>query len=249
MANESFTKVTPHISRLDLSKGGKVAVYLVQGPKAGEWTLVDTGVESQADTVMQAVLTFTKSQKPQHLILTHGHPDHAGGALKIRKTWDLKVAAGRAEIPYLTEPVFYRKIKAHTPMHYLTFLLAQPAMIGRGIDLPLDDKSVLDGMTAYVGEGHTPGHVALLHREDRALICGDVFRNTGGLGDPPGNTTYDPKLNHQNQARLSLLDFDHLLPSHGGPITNDGRKQAQALAEKNLGKARFAKLQTAAAAK
>lgn len=249
MANESFTKVTPHISRLDLSKGGKVAIYLVQGSEADGWTLVDTGYESQADTVMQAVLQYTKGQKPHRLVLTHGHPDHASGALKIRSTWDLKVAAGRPEIPYLCEPVFYRKIKAHTPMHYLTFLLAQPAMNGRGIDLPLDDRSVLAGLTAYLVAGHTPGHIALLHREDRALICGDVFRNTGGLGDPPGNTTYDPKLNHQAQARLSLLDFDHLLPGHGPVIMNDGRKQAQALAQKNVGKEKFAKLQAASATK
>lgn len=247
MANDSFSKVTPHIARLDLSKGGKVSIYLVQGPQANDWTLVDTGYESQVDTVMQAVLSYTNGHKPQHLVLTHGHPDHAGGALKIRNTWNLKVAAGRPEISFLTEPVFYRKLKAHTPMHYVTFLLAQPAMLGRGVDLPLDDKSVLEGLTAYLCTGHTPGLIALLHREDRALICSDVFHNRGGLANPPGNTSYDPKLNDQAQARLSLLDFDHLLPSHGPVIMNDGRKQAQALAQKNLGKDRFAKLQAASA--
>jgi glyoxylase-like metal-dependent hydrolase (beta-lactamase superfamily II) len=247
MADSSFTKVTPHIARLDLSKGGKVSIYLVQGTAEEGWSLVDTGYESQVDAVMQAVLAFTKGQKPHRLILTHGHPDHAGGALKIRNTWDLKVAAGRPEIEYLTDPVFYRKIKAHTPMHYVTFLLAQPAMLGRGVDLPLDNKSVIAGMTATLTEGHAPGHVALLHKADRALICGDVFRTQNGVGDPPGNTTYNPSLNHQGQARLSLLDFDHLLPAHGAPLMNNARQQAQAWAEKQLGKEKFAKLQAAQA--
>ena len=69
MANDSFTKVTPHISRLDLSKGGQVALYLVRGSEADGWTLVDTGYESQAESVMQAVLLHTQGQKPHQQAL------------------------------------------------------------------------------------------------------------------------------------------------------------------------------------
>ena len=244
MPNPAFSQVTPHISRLDLSR---TAVFLVRGAEADGWTVVDTGPEEHAGDVKQAVLAYTGGQKPRRLILTHGHPDHAGGALQMREAWSLKVAAGRLEIPYLTEPVFYRKIKAHTPRHYLTYLVVQPAMIGRGIDLPLDEKMVMAGLTVYDAPGHAPGLVALLHRGDRALICSDVFTNRGRLGDPAGAATYDPRLNHLSQARLALLDFDHLLPSEGPPLLNDGRRQAQALAEKHLGKEKFARLQAAPA--
>jgi glyoxylase-like metal-dependent hydrolase (beta-lactamase superfamily II) len=72
--------------------------------------------------------------------------------------------------------------------------------------------------------------LALLHREDRALICGDAFANgRGKLGDPLSIFTYDLALNRQSQAKLAALDFDHLLVSHGPPILNEGRARAQAL--------------------
>jgi glyoxylase-like metal-dependent hydrolase (beta-lactamase superfamily II) len=211
-----------------------VAVFLVRGDDG--WTLIDAGLEKHADLIMKAVLDCTKREVSKRLILTHGHPDHAGSALRLRTEWRLKVAAGRREIPYLTEPVFYRKIPAHTPLHYLATLLAQPQMLGRGVDLPLDDKQVIAGMTVYDAPGHAPGMVALLHHADRALLCADVFANRGRLGDPMPFFTYDPKLNRKSQAKLALLDFDHLLPSHGPAIMQSGKQAALAYVEKRVGK-------------
>lgn len=235
MASQTFTQVTPHIARLELSAA---AVFLVKGDEG--WTMVDTGPEKETDTVMKAVLDYTKGAQPRVLILTHGHPDQAGGALKIRAAWRLRVAAGRAEIPYLTEPVFYRKIQGRSLRNYMAGLTMLPAMLGRGVDLPLDDGSLVSGMTVYHVPGHSPGMIALLHHADRALLCADVFANKGNLADPSGAMTYDAKLNHKSQKRLAALDFDHLLPSQGAPIMNDGKRQAMELVEKHFGKGAFA---------
>jgi len=236
MANQSFTPITPHINRLDLplGPGATVAVFLVRGDDG--WTLIDAGLEKHADLIMQAVLDCTKGERPKRLILTHGHPDHAGSAMRLRTEWRLKVAAGRPEIPYLTEPVFYRKIPAHTPLYYLATLLGQPQMLGKGVDLPLDEKQVIEGLTVYDVPGHAPGMVALLHHADRALFCADVFSSLRGLGDPMPFFTYDPKLNRKSQAKLALLDFDHLVPSHGPAMMRSGKQAALAYVEKRLGK-------------
>lgn len=244
MPNNSFSQVTPHLARLDLplGPGATVAVFLVKGEDG--WSLIDTGLEKNVDPVLRAALAHTQGEKPKRLILTHGHPDHAGGAIKIRAEWGCKVAAGRAEIPYLTEPVFYRKIPAHTPFYYALGLLTLPAMLGKGIDLPLDEKMVIAGMTVYHVPGHAPGMVALLHHADRALICADTFTSQRGLGDPLPLATYDPKLNTQSQAKLARLDFDHLIPSHGPALMN-ARQQVLAYVEKKLGKETFAKLRGA----
>jgi hydroxyacylglutathione hydrolase len=245
MANLSFSRVTPHIARLDF-KGGSASVFLVKDD-AG-WTLVDTGEETQAEAVMQAVLEFTKNVKPHTLILSHGHPDNAGGALEIRKTWDLKVAAGRNEIKYMIEPYFYRKIEGRSPLNYIAMVLQVPVMLGRGVDLPLDDGSKINGITAYQFDGHTPGLIALLHPGDRALLCSDVWSNVGGkLSDPSGAFTIDMKAIHKAQKRLALLDFDHLIPSRGPEILNDGKRKAIAFVEKKLGKDTFAGAKVAAA--
>jgi len=234
MPDKTFAQVTPHIARLDLPLGMiTVAVFLVRGDDG--WTVIDTGPENHEKVVMDAVLAHTRGEKPRLLILTHGHPDHAGNAARLRTEWRLKVAAGRREIPYLTEPVFYRKIPAHTPLHYLFNLFAQPAMIGKSVDLPLDEKMIIAGMEVFHVPGHAPGMVALLQRADRALICADTFTSRGGrLGDPMAFLTYDPTLNHQSQAKLAALDFDHLLVSHGPAIMNDGTAKAQEYGSKRI---------------
>ncbi len=235
MASQSFTQVTPHIARLELSAA---AVFLVKGDEG--WTMVDTGPEKETDKVMKAVLDYTKSAQPRVLILTHGHPDHAGGALKIRGAWWPKIAAGRAEVPYLTEPVFYRKIAGRSLQNYMAGLTIGPALLGKGVHLPLDEGNIVSGMTVYHVPGHTPGMIALLHHADRALLCSDAFANRGKLADPAAAMTYDMKLAHKSQKKLAALNFDHLLPSQGGPIMNDGKRQAMELVEKHFGKGAFA---------
>jgi hydroxyacylglutathione hydrolase len=245
MANLSFSPVTPHIARLDF-KGGSASVFLVKGEDG--WTLVDTGEEKQAEAVMQAVMAFTKNVKPHTLILSHGHPDNAGGVLAIRKAWDLKVAAGRNEIQYMIEPYFYRKIEGRSPLNYIAMVLQVPVMLGRGVDLPLDDGSKINGMTAYQFSGHTPGLVALLHPGDKALLCAEVWSNTGGkLQDPAGAFTINMGEMHKAQKRLAQLDFDTLIPSRGPEIMNDGKRQAIAYVEKKLGKDTFATVKPAGA--
>ena len=100
--------------------------------------------------------------------------------------------------------------------------LSAPPLVGRNVQVPLDDGRRLGDLVVYHVPGHSPGLVALLHPGDRALICGDTFMNRGGkLTDPFAPFTYDMGLNHQSQARLVTLDFDHLIASHGDQAHDD----------------------------
>jgi len=115
---------------------------------------------------------------------------------------------------------------------YKLLQISAPCLVGRNVQMPLDDGRLLGDLVIYHVPGHAPGLVALLHPGDRALICGDTFMNRGGkLTDPFAPFTYDMGLNHQSQARLVTLDFDHLIASHGQPILNTGRAQARAFVE------------------
>ncbi len=230
--NVTFKQLTPHIHKLDLPFfGGRlpVGVWLVHGPEG--WVVVDAGAPSFEQLILEQILKQTGGERPHLLILTHGHQDHAAAAQQMRDEWKLPIAAGRDEIPYLIGSERYRRIPARSPIYGLA-QLSPPALFGRNVQRPLDEGMRLDGMEVFHAPGHAPGMVALLHREDRALICGDAFANLGGkLGDPLAPFTYDMPLNHQSQARLIELDFDHLLVSHGPPLMNDGRAKARALVE------------------
>jgi len=226
MPTPTFTQITPHIFKLDLPFRVPVGVWLVRADEG--WTVVDAGAPGFEDATLKQVLAQTGGEIPKQLILTHGHLDHAAAAQRMRDEWKLLIAAGRAEIPYLLGPAHYNSIPGH--LSYRLLQLSPPPLLGRNVQLPLDEGMVLDGLDVFEVPGHAPGMLALLHRKDRALICGDAFANgRGKLGDPLGIFTYDLALNRWSQARLAALDFDHLLVSHGPPILNEGRARAQAL--------------------
>lgn len=234
MPNPTFTQVTPHIFRLEVPFLVPVNVWLVQG--ADGWTVVDAGApgsirDELERLVIDQILAHTRGVKPTHLILTHGHLDHAAAAPRMRDLWRVMIAAGRAEVPYLTgSQRYYFLPSPNSPWHGWAQWLSSPALSGRSVQLPLDEGMTLNGFEVYAAPGHAPGQIALLHRADRALICGDVFMNpNNSLGDPYTVFTYDPVQNHASQAKLAGLDFDHLLVSHGPPILREGRAKAQAV--------------------
>ncbi|MGH2524681.1 MAG: MBL fold metallo-hydrolase, partial [Anaerolineales bacterium] len=232
MPSPTYAQVTPHIYKLDLPFfGGRVPVGVWLIRDAEGWTIVDAGAPGFENVVFEQTLAQTGGARPRRLILTHGHLDHAAAAQRMREAWKVLIAAGRDEIPYLVGPDRYN----HIPSSFLPYRFLQgspPPLVGRNVQLPLDDGMGLDGLDVFHVPGHSPGMMALLHREDRALICGDAFANFGGkLGDPLAAFTYDMKLARQSQARLIELDFDHLLPSHGPPILNEGCARARALVE------------------
>ena len=235
----TFSQVTPHIYKLDLPFfGGRlmVGVFLVRDdttPGRGGWILVDAGAPGFVDTVLNQVRQCTGKQLPHTLLLTHGHADHAAAAQVIRERWKIPIAAGRAEIPYLIGPAAYKSIPAKNPIYRL-LQISPPPLVGRNVQIPLDEGMRLGGLQVFHVPGHAPGMVALLHAGDRALLCADTFYNLGGkLGDPAVPFTYDPALNHASQAKLTALDFDHLIPSHGPAILNTGKQAALAVVAKH----------------
>jgi glyoxylase-like metal-dependent hydrolase (beta-lactamase superfamily II) len=224
-ATPTYAQITPHIYKLNLALAGgrlMVGVFLVR--EADGWVLVDAGAPGTVKTIMEQTLAQTGGALPKLLLLTHGHGDHGAGAQRIREEWKIPVAAHRDEIPYLIGPRWYNQI----PTRFLPYKLTQmsaPALVGRNVQVPLEDGQRLGDLVIYHVPGHAPGLVALLHPGDRALICGDTFMNRNHkLSDPFPFFTYDMDLNRRSQARLAELDFDHLIVSHGEPILNTGRQ-------------------------
>lgn len=230
MPQPAFAQITPHIFKLDLPfLGGQVPVGLWLVKNDAGWTLIDAGAPGFETVIMQEILKHTGGQRPHTLILTHGHQDHGAAALRMLDEWRVRIAAGRAEEPFLTGASRYHLI----PSDHILYPWVQrsaPALFGRSVHLPLDEGMTLDGLEVHAAPGHSPGQVALLHRRDGALICGDAFSNLGGkLGDPLAPFTYDMAEARRSQARLAELEFEHLLVSHGPIILGEGLKRARAL--------------------
>ncbi len=181
-------------------------VYLVAGDRA---VFIDAGYDVQAD-VDSLVRQWGDAGRPQveAIVVTHRHPDHAGGARLLADATGGVVTAAAAEKPHIEE--------------------AFPgAVVGRTIE----DRELMDLGGVMLEFVHTPGHtmgsVCVYYREERVLFTGDTVLGTG-------TTTINPEQGSVGayvESLRMLLDFDLRLicPGHGAVIDEPQAKIREAI--------------------
>lgn len=211
-----------------------VNVFALTSPD-GTWALIDAGPPHSAIHIRAWVETqFGSKARPQSIILTHGHFDHAGSAEELANAWDVPVYAHSLELPFLTGQSQYPAPNAPSASGLMKPLSSlyprQQAIVPRAVTLP-EDRS-LPGLARWRWihtPGHTDGHVSFFRDRDRTLISGDSFCTTNAdsaaaiANLPPelhGPTTYTSnwtaaKLSVESLAALEPLA---IAPGHGRPI-------------------------------
>jgi glyoxylase-like metal-dependent hydrolase (beta-lactamase superfamily II) len=166
--------------------------------------------------------------KPEMLLLTHGHLDHAGGAAELKGELD-RARAARGEDP----------IKLIGPDERDLFLLQSIDKVAGGFGIKdmrnvLPDQWLKEGDIVSLGAlrfsvlhtpGHTPGHVSFVDAEHRFAIVGDVlFRGSVGRTDFPYCDT-QALLSAIHTKLLPLGDDIAFICGHG-PGSTFGEERA-----------------------
>jgi endoribonuclease LACTB2 len=138
----------------------------------------------------------SKGRRLVGILLTHHHPDHAGGAAFFARELGLPLWA-----------------------HALTRDRVPDATIGR--ELADGDVVVLDGPTPAKWEvlhtpGHAPGHVCVYERSHGHLVAGDMVASEGTILVEPIDG--DMAVYIDQLERLRALGSKTMLPAHGGAI-------------------------------
>jgi glyoxylase-like metal-dependent hydrolase (beta-lactamase superfamily II) len=228
-------------------------VYFVRSDES--WTLIDAGYPGSGRVIAGAARRLCGTAgRPESILLTHGHPDHAGAAVGLAAQWDVPILLPEAEVPYVNGTTLYPE----PLVFWLGRVLPRRAMeaLARGSDLgeairPFDPQAGVPGLPdwrAIPTPGHTPGHVAFFRPGDRTLVTGDAVmtlawwsRLGGGgagwlwdlarckprLSGPPTIVTCDWQDAAASIVALTELDPWLLATGHGLPLA--GRDVAPAL--------------------
>lgn len=122
---------------------------------------------------------FGGGARPEAILLTHGHFDHAGAARQLAEAWDVPIYAHALELPYLTgrssfpppDPTIGGAIA------FLSRFMPSGAYDFGARVRPLPEKGI-PGMSDWewiATPGHSPGHVSFFRGSDRVLLAGDAF--------------------------------------------------------------------------
>ena len=148
--------------------------------------IVDPGPSASLD----GLLAGLGDERPERLLLTHIHLDHAGAAGTLVKRWpDLEVWVHERGAPHVEDPT---KLVASATRLYGDDM---ERLWGEILPVPRENLRVLTSEEQTIGPwrvGYTPGHashhVSYLHEPTSTLFAGDV----AGVRIPPEGLVLAP---------------------------------------------------------
>lgn len=215
-------QITPRLWQL---KMGNVNAYLLNSPDG--LVLIDAGWPQKADALFELVReTGHNPTDIRHLVLTHGHIDHAGSAAEIKRRTGARVYAHAADHDLITKGEAEHPGTTVTPgliPALLNLIFIKPG--GTKYEALAVDQELRDGETLPMARdvqvihtpGHSAGHVALLLQQEGVLIAGDICSNVLGLGYSILNE--DRALARQSILRAAAYPFEQAVFGHGNALT------------------------------
>ena len=181
-------------------------VFLVRGQRTS--ALIDAGYADEHDVSARIQSLEELGAKPGFIFLTHLHPDHAGGATRLREATGALVLAASAEVT--------------------------PGRSGGLVDAAVADLQELDlggrSLEIILTPGHSAGHICLFEQRDRLLFSGDHVPGEGTtiIGPEGDMAQYVHSL-----RRLLEYDISTICPGHG-PLVRTPRRKIEELIQHRL---------------
>src|SRR5947209_4603777 len=209
-------KVTASSNHLvQLTHLGAINCYLVR--EEDGFTLIDTGMSGQAQSIMQEA---HKLGLPiVRIVLTHAHVDHVGSLDALHDALpQAQIAISERDARFLSGD---KSLDPSEPQVRLRggypVCKTKPALL-------LHEGDRIGSLEVIATPGHTPGHIAFLDTRDRAVIAGDAFQTQGGVAVSgtfellfplPALATWHKGLALESARKLLALQPSLLAVGHG----------------------------------
>jgi glyoxylase-like metal-dependent hydrolase (beta-lactamase superfamily II) len=218
----------------DLTDAFDCHVYLLDGGE--EYALIDTGAGRDVDQILDRVREDgLDPTRIRHILLTHAHADHSGGAAGLRERLDVSIAAS-AEAAGMVRSGEERPLSLDVARKAGAY---PDDYRFRACEIDLE---VADGDRYSVGDlelqviatpGHSSDQIAFVLRRDRRVdvFCGDALFEGGRilLQDIWNCSAQD---SCRSVEKLHALKMDGFFPGHRGFSVHRGLKHAEAAMEK-----------------
>jgi glyoxylase-like metal-dependent hydrolase (beta-lactamase superfamily II) len=208
-------------------------IHLVDGVSSNTFLLVEDGGMAIVDTGMPGsgpkIAAYIRAigRRPEelrHILLTHQHVDHVGGAAELARLTGAQVAAHPLDTPAIAGKgprELPRPVLMRVAFRALVVSRLRPVVVTHA----LADGEVLPvfaaegGLRVVATPGHTTGHVSFYLPGRRALFPGDAYRHRGDAVAPtPAIFSTDVPEMLRSLRALSQLDVEASFPGHGRPI-------------------------------
>jgi len=223
--------------KLHVLNGYIQSIYLAEYPD--KLLLLDGCCRADVDTVIQYIEhELGRNRKDLTLIVvTHMHPDHAGGAHRLRDLTGCKLACGNVNGQW------YSGIEGHL-MHWTDIALTRWVAKRQGKpaknvwysaklkpDIKLNDGDILpyfDDWRIIETQGHTDRDVSLHHMPSNKIYVADLIVKVKQKYLPPYPIFY-PNRYKRSLAKIYQVQADKILLAHGGELTFDQKQYEQLL--------------------
>lgn len=214
----------------DLTDPYDCHIYLIDG--GGELALIDLGAGMQAESVLDNVRKDGfEPGRIRHLILTHPHGDHAGGAARFRRLLggpavyaSEKIAAWIARGDEAAISLDIAKARGFYPADYTLepCPVDVPVREGDSIRVGKERLQVLDT------PGHSAGHICLLLEQagERLLFTGDLVFFGGAVMLQSAQDCQVGEL-VRSLRKMRDLRVNALLPGHLSISLKQGQRHIE----------------------
>jgi glyoxylase-like metal-dependent hydrolase (beta-lactamase superfamily II) len=216
-------QVADGVWRIPLAPRDFLNAFLLEGDD-GSLTLVDAGTRGAPNKVLRALASLGKVPGDvTHLLLSHAHNDHTGGAARLRRETGARVSTHEDEVRFVREG----RMPRPDPATLGGRLLARLPRAASGFAPVTVDDAFADGaVLPLAGDievlhtpGHTPGHCSFLHRRSGVLLASDAIFNVRGLRWPFRSSCVDLRRTRESAQRLGELDYAAAAFAHGPHVS------------------------------
>ena len=231
----SAVQVADGVWRVPLAPRDFVNAFLLRNDD-DSLTLVDAGMRTSPGAVLRALAGLGRApQDVTHLLLSHAHNDHTGGAAKVQRETGARISTHEVEAPYVREG----RMPASDPATLGGRLMTRLPHALKGfarvdVDETFADGAVLPlagGIEVVHTPGHTAGHCSFLLRDRGVLLTSDAVFNVRGLRWPFKSSCVDVRQVRTSAVRLGELDYDAAGFTHGPHVASGARAAVRAFVQ------------------